>query len=83
MAKLGFEPRVGWLQKSHTLASFPELPLQKPLGGGGGGGSSAPVVGLSGTGASAGLLGFSYLPPGESQDWPTLRRQSKAVFSKL
>lgn len=70
-----------WLQKSHALASFLELPLQKPLGGGGG--SSAPGVGLSGTGASAGLLGFSYLPPGESQDWPTLRRQSKAVFSKF
>ena len=80
MAKLGFEPRVGWLRKSHALASFPEMPLQKPSGGGG---ASAPGVSLSGTGASAGLFGFSYLPPGEAQDWPTLRRQSKAVFSKL
>lgn len=79
MAKLGFEPRVVWLQKSHALASFLELPLQKPLG---------VVVPVPQEWVFLGqepLLGSwaSHTYHQVSQDWPTLRRQSKAVFSKL
>ena len=66
---LGLEPRVGWLQKFHALASSPELPLQKPLAG------VVPHVWASlGQKPRLGSL--------VSQDWPTLRRQSKAMSSK-
>lgn len=67
---LGLEPRVGWLQKFCALASFPELPLQKPLGG------VVPQVWAS-LGQKP-LLGSLV-----SQDRPTLRRQSKALSSKF
>lgn len=50
---LGLEPGVGWLQKFRALASFPELPVPKPLG------VVCPSCGLSGTEATAGFFGFS------------------------